>query len=177
AAIRPAEFPRPAPRLPAAAESAAAEPLESPEWRPAAAAAPACFGRDPESRRPARALGARAGLERPGAGGFDREAQPDPRPGLPRPAFPDDPEQRAPSAREAGQELVMKRPLLFLLLLLAPALARAQSVHWDPPGGTLAVGQVSPLQLQFQNCDPKGTPAIPDVPGLELQFSSQSSNI
>ncbi|HEX3728811.1 MAG TPA: hypothetical protein VHV47_03335, partial [Opitutaceae bacterium] len=68
----------------------------------------------------------------------------------------------------------MNRPLLVLLLALAPALARAQSARWDPPGGTLAVGQVSPLQLVFQNCDPKGTPAVPDVPGLELQFSSQS---
>ncbi|HVW22359.1 MAG TPA: BatD family protein [Opitutaceae bacterium] len=71
----------------------------------------------------------------------------------------------------------MKRPLLALLLVLAPVFALAQSVRWDPPGGPLAVGQVTSLQLVFQNCEPKGVPAIPDVPGLTLQFASQSSNI
>jgi hypothetical protein len=72
------------------------------------------------------------------------------------------------------------RPLTLLfpvLALLLPAAARAQSVHWDPPGGTMAVGQVTQLQLQFENCEPKATPVPPKVDGLTLEFSGQASNI
>jgi hypothetical protein len=54
---------------------------------------------------------------------------------------------------------------------------RAQSVRWDPPGGTLAVGEATTLQLVFEDCEPKGTPAPPRVPGLSLQYGGQSSNI
>ena len=72
------------------------------------------------------------------------------------------------------------RPLSFLvplLALLAPVAGRAQSVHWEPAGGTLAAGQVTTLQLVFDGCEPKDTPVPPKVSGLTLQYQSQASNI
>jgi hypothetical protein len=69
-------------------------------------------------------------------------------------------------------------PLLAALpaLLLAAGL-RAQSAHWEPAGGTLPVGQVTALQLVFQDCEPKETPAPPKADGLTLEFTGQASNI
>jgi hypothetical protein len=72
------------------------------------------------------------------------------------------------------------RPLTFLaplLALLLPIAASAQTAHWDPPGGTLAVGQVTTLQLLFENCEPKAPPVPPAVDGLTLEYSGQASNI
>jgi tetratricopeptide (TPR) repeat protein len=54
---------------------------------------------------------------------------------------------------------------------------RAQSIHWEPSGGTLAVGQVSELTLICENCEPKDTPAPPRVPGLTLELRGRSQNI
>jgi hypothetical protein len=65
--------------------------------------------------------------------------------------------------------------VLFLALTLAQGL-QAQSVHWDPPGGMLAVGQARSLALVFEDCAPKGQPTPPKVAGLNLQFYGQSSN-
>ncbi len=69
-------------------------------------------------------------------------------------------------------------PVLLLAAILAAApAARAQSVHWDPPGGALPVGQVSQLQLVFDDCSPNDTPAPPKIDGLRLDYEGQSSNI
>jgi hypothetical protein len=69
------------------------------------------------------------------------------------------------------------RPVLFFCFaLILPALARAQSVQWDPSRGALPVGQARSLSLVFQDCTPKGQPVIPKVDGLTLQFYGQSSS-
>jgi len=65
----------------------------------------------------------------------------------------------------------------FLCLPWAACIARAQSVHWEPPGGTLPVGESTTLQLVFEDCEPKDTPAPPRVPGLALDYAGQSSNM
>jgi hypothetical protein len=69
-------------------------------------------------------------------------------------------------------------PLAGLLAaaLTAAASVSAQSIHWEPPGGSLAVGEVSSLQLVFDDCAPEDTPAIPKVDGLRLDFQGQSSS-
>ncbi|HXQ81510.1 MAG TPA: BatD family protein [Opitutaceae bacterium] len=66
--------------------------------------------------------------------------------------------------------------LLAAVLAAAPALP-GQSVRWDPPGGSLPVGQVSQLQLVFDDCSPNDTPLPPKVDGLRLDYEGQSSNI
>jgi tetratricopeptide (TPR) repeat protein len=53
----------------------------------------------------------------------------------------------------------------------------AQSIHWDPAGGTLAVGQVTELTLVCENCEPKDTPTPPSVPGLTLELRGRSQSI
>jgi hypothetical protein len=69
-------------------------------------------------------------------------------------------------------------PLLALASVLAAAPSVAgQSAHWDPPGGTLPVGQVWQLQLVFDDCTPNDTPTPPKVDGLRLDYEGQSSNI
>ncbi len=74
--------------------------------------------------------------------------------------------------------MIARKPLALLLALaLAACGARAQSVHWDPPGGTLPVGQTGQLQLVFEDCSPQGTPALPKVDGLTLEYAGQSSNM
>jgi hypothetical protein len=74
----------------------------------------------------------------------------------------------------------MRMPRKSLRLpLLAAALAAAahgQSIHWDPPGGSLSVGEVSSLQLVFDDCTPDDTPVLPKVEGLRLDFQGQSSS-
>jgi hypothetical protein len=73
----------------------------------------------------------------------------------------------------------MRLPLSLLCLLAFgfTGALRAQSGHWEPPGGTLPVGQVTALQLVFQDGEPKETPAPPKVDGLTLEFTSQATNI
>ena len=61
--------------------------------------------------------------------------------------------------------------------LAAAAALSGQSVHWDPPKGSLPVGEVSPLQLVFDDCTPDDIPAPPKVDGLRLDYEGQSSNI
>jgi hypothetical protein len=72
----------------------------------------------------------------------------------------------------------LRLSLLFLLAaaLGAPAL-RAQTIRWDPPGGTLPVGEVSQLQLVFDDCSPDDTPVPPKVEGLRLDYQGQSTNM
>jgi hypothetical protein len=53
----------------------------------------------------------------------------------------------------------------------------AQSIHWDPPGGTLPVGEVSQLQLVFDECSPDDVPVPPKVDGLRLDYQGQSSQV
>ncbi len=67
------------------------------------------------------------------------------------------------------------------LLILAAALAAgpaaaAQSIHWDPPGGSLPAGEVSTLRLVFDDCSPDDTPSIPKVEGLRLDYQGQSNS-
>jgi hypothetical protein len=67
--------------------------------------------------------------------------------------------------------------LACLLVLGCTAVLRAQSAHWEPAGGSLPVGQVTALQLVFQDCEPKETPTPPKLDGLTLEFTGQASNI
>ena len=60
---------------------------------------------------------------------------------------------------------------LFLLFLLG-SLASAQTVRWQPAGGTLSRGQVTDLVLIFENCEPTGEVSLPTV--ANLQFGSGS---
>jgi tetratricopeptide (TPR) repeat protein len=60
--------------------------------------------------------------------------------------------------------------LLRSLLLLAflGSTAAAQTVRWQPAGGTLARGQASDLVLIFDNCEPTGDIPLPSVPNLQF---------
>ncbi len=71
---------------------------------------------------------------------------------------------------------ILPRLALALALSAAP-LALAQSAHWEPPGGTLPVGEVSSLQLVFDDCTPDDVPSPPKVDGLRMDFQGQSSAI
>ncbi len=69
----------------------------------------------------------------------------------------------------------MTRLWLFLLTLsFGTVAAHAQTVRWDPPGGTLAVGQTTQLQLVFENCEPSSTPTLPKVDGLTMEAVGRS---
>lgn len=58
---------------------------------------------------------------------------------------------------------------IFLLVAFTVALvAHAQSVRWEPSGGTLAFNQLSELRLVFEQCEPEGTVALPEIPGLSV---------
>lgn len=70
----------------------------------------------------------------------------------------------------------LRFPLVSLITLVFASLAPAQSVHWDPPGGTLPVGQTRALGLVFEGCSPKGDPKLPRVNNLTLQFYGQNSS-
>lgn len=65
--------------------------------------------------------------------------------------------------------------MVFRLFLLAitPLAALAQSVRWDPPGGSLGFNQVGQLSLVFEDCEPDGEPKLPAVDGL--QFAGRPS--
>lgn len=62
----------------------------------------------------------------------------------------------------------------FVLGSLSLLTAHAQSVHWEPSGGTLGVNQLSELTLVFDQCDIDGDPQLPSVP--ELKFNGPSRN-
>jgi hypothetical protein len=68
-------------------------------------------------------------------------------------------------------------PCALVLSACLAGAARAQSVRWDPPGGSLPVGEVSQLELIFDDCTPDDTPAPPKVDGLTLQYQGQSTNM
>jgi hypothetical protein len=74
----------------------------------------------------------------------------------------------------------MRRTSISLFLLAAALVAappsHGQSIHWDPPGGSLSVGEVSSLQLVFDDCSPDDTPVIPKVDGLRLDYQGQSNS-
>ena len=67
-------------------------------------------------------------------------------------------------------------PLVLLAALLAAPVARAQTIRWDPPGGSLPVGEVASLQLVFEGCSPDQVPALPKVDGVHFEYLGQSSN-
>jgi tetratricopeptide (TPR) repeat protein len=68
------------------------------------------------------------------------------------------------------------RSTLVLIGVFAAALAApAQSVRWDPPGGTLGVGQTSQISLVFEGCSPSGAVQLPEVRDLSFGRPSQSS--
>jgi len=86
--------------------------------------------------------------------------------------------RRIPLAHARGYGEIVKFADIGLVGLLAlPSALRAQSIHWEPSGGTLAVGQVSELTLVCQDCEPKDTPAPPRVPGLTLEVRGRSQSI
>src|ERR1044072_4228407 len=68
------------------------------------------------------------------------------------------------------------RMLLALGGLLIAITLHAQSVHWDPPSGTLPVGQSTALRLGFDNCSPNEDPVPTKVDGVTLQLYGTSSN-
>lgn len=61
--------------------------------------------------------------------------------------------------------------ILGCLFLLGKTFA--QSVRWDPPGGSLGFNQVGQLSLVFEDCEPDGEPKLPAVDGL--QFAGRPS--
>ena len=61
--------------------------------------------------------------------------------------------------------------------MLVCTVASAQRIYWEPNAGSLAFEQISPLQLVFENCAPKGDPALPALDGLELQFTISEQNV
>jgi hypothetical protein len=60
-------------------------------------------------------------------------------------------------------------------LCAAPILS-AQSAHWEPPGGSLPVGESQTLQLVFEDCSPEDVPPPPKVDGLRMEYQGQSSS-
>jgi len=69
------------------------------------------------------------------------------------------------------------RSLFLMFCALAGCSAWAQSVHWEPSTGRLSFNQFNELQLIFDDCEPAGDPALPQVPGLEMQAIGTSSNM
>jgi hypothetical protein len=67
---------------------------------------------------------------------------------------------------------IVKRVALLALLFL-PLSALAQSVRWDPPGGSLGFNQIGQLALVFEDCEPDGEPKLPTVDGI--QFAGRPS--
>ncbi|HVS50815.1 MAG TPA: BatD family protein [Opitutaceae bacterium] len=62
------------------------------------------------------------------------------------------------------------------IVFLLASLARAQSVHWEPSGGSLAVGRTTQLQLVFENCAPNDQPTPPKVEDLTMQFAGSGTS-
>jgi hypothetical protein len=65
---------------------------------------------------------------------------------------------------------------LFAVFIALTALARAQTVRWQPSSGSLAHGQTSELNLVYEGCEPAGDPAIPSLNGLSLQRGGEMRN-
>jgi hypothetical protein len=64
---------------------------------------------------------------------------------------------------------VIRHSSFWLLAIVAfVTSASAQSVRWEPAGGTLGRDQTSTLALIFDNAAPDETPVPPDAPGLEF---------
>jgi tetratricopeptide (TPR) repeat protein/predicted secreted protein len=71
----------------------------------------------------------------------------------------------------------LQKLFVFVVSLAAStAAALAQTVHWEPPAGSLAFGQTSELQLVFEGCAPKGDPVLPKIEGLLLQRAAGQSS-
>ncbi|MBW8782172.1 MAG: BatD family protein [Verrucomicrobia bacterium] len=66
--------------------------------------------------------------------------------------------------------LLFRLPLPLLLV----ATLHAQTVRWEPGSGTLALNQLSELNLIFDQCEPSGTVALPAVAGLEFGTPSRA---
>src|SRR3954468_9441228 len=68
-------------------------------------------------------------------------------------------------------------PLRFALALFAVA-AQAQTVRWDPPGGSIPIGRTVGLHLVFENCAPKdiATVHVPQPDDLVMEYVGNSSN-
>ena len=81
---------------------------------------------------------------------------------------------KLPSVYRSGAQRRGALALIFSAILL-PLAALAQSAHWDPPSGQLGFNQVSQITLFFENCEPDGPPALPQVDGLVFGRPSQSS--
>jgi hypothetical protein len=65
---------------------------------------------------------------------------------------------------------------LFSLFILA-AVARAQSAHWEPSGGSLGFDQDCEIKVVFDNCTPKDESVKPPpVAGLPLDIASHGSS-
>lgn len=71
---------------------------------------------------------------------------------------------------------LVRLALLSFVCLLGAAALQAQSARWDPPGGSLPVGQSTALRLVFEGCSPKDEPSPPKVDGLTLQLYGKGSN-
>jgi hypothetical protein len=74
----------------------------------------------------------------------------------------------------------MRRTLAALIIpafMAASLTASGQSIHWEPPGGTLPVGEVASLQLVFDGCSPDDVPVPPKVDGLRIDYQGQSSQV
>jgi len=73
--------------------------------------------------------------------------------------------------------MILRGTLLAAAAAFSAPFLSGQSAHWEPPGGSLPVGEVSQLQLVFEDCSPDDTPVPPKVDGLTLDNQGQSSNI
>ncbi len=66
--------------------------------------------------------------------------------------------------------------ITLVLLLVLPGRLFAQSVRWDPPGGSLGLNHMTQLSLVFQDCSPDGDAVqLPRVDGLVFGTPSRSS--
>jgi len=72
----------------------------------------------------------------------------------------------------------MRRVLFFLTwVCAAAACARGQSIAWDPPGGSIAVGQSIALRLVCRDCEPTSAPTPPKVPDLQIYYQGPSTSL
>ena len=65
---------------------------------------------------------------------------------------------------------------IFFAFLCCSVAALAQSVRWEPAGGSIPRDQTSSLALVFENCEPSDAPALPTVAGLDFGKPSRSEN-
>ena len=70
---------------------------------------------------------------------------------------------------------MIRKTLIALLALASIAGAFAAEVRWDPPGGTLGIGQTSSLDLVFEDCEPSEAVQLPNVADVSFGRPSQSS--